>query len=109
MSSTSGLPDGVVRITPDGADCPPKTLGLYLHYSRQGTGYGIGAGYPVDLSQLPLPGGGSMSKNVSSWVNLTDSDAKLIGKGGPRTLRKGEKLEEPAEFNDTVTAVEWIL
>lgn len=101
------LPPGVVQITPDGAPCPPKTLGLYRHYNCQGTGYGIGAGFEVDLSQLPLPGGGSMSKNVSSWVNLTDSDAKLIGKG-ERILKAGEKLEEPAGYNDTVERIDWV-
>ncbi|MCJ1678763.1 hypothetical protein MTF65_15690 [Streptomyces sp. APSN-46.1] len=105
---SANLPGGVVQILPDGADCPPKTLGLYRHYNRQGTGYGIGAGYNVDLSQLPMPDGGSMSKNVSSWVNLTDSDAKLIGKG-VRILKAGAKLEEPAEYNDTVLRVEWDL
>lgn len=103
---TTQLPPGVVRITPDGAPCPPGTLGLYQHYNCQGTGYGIGAGYTVDLSQLPLPGGGSMSKNVSSWVNNTASDAELIGKG-TRTLKAGTKLEEPAEYNDTVEKVGW--
>ncbi|MFD7629377.1 hypothetical protein ACFV7Q_25690 [Streptomyces sp. NPDC059851] len=107
MSAAGKLPPGVVEIQPEGAPCPPKTLGLYRDYNCQGPGYGIGAGYPVDLSMLPLPNGGSMSKNVSSWVNLTDSNARLIGAGGPRTLKAGEKLEEPAHFNDTVTAVEW--
>ncbi|OEJ22318.1 hypothetical protein [Streptomyces subrutilus] len=75
------LPPGVVQILPEGAPCPPKTLALYRDYSCQGPGYGIGAGFNVDLTELPLPAGGSMSKNVSSWVNLTDGDAKLIGKG----------------------------
>ncbi|MBT2481835.1 hypothetical protein [Streptomyces sp. ISL-94] len=101
------LPGGVVRITPDGGQCPPKTLGLYRDINCQGPAYGIGAGYSVDLRQLPLPNGGSMFKNVSSWVNLTDSDAKLIGKG-ERILKAGEKLEESSGYNDTVERVEWV-
>lgn len=100
------LPPGVVQILPEGAPCPPKTLGLYRDYSCQGPGYGIGAGFNVDLTELPLPGG-SMFKNVSSWVNLTDSDVKLIGKG-ERILKAGEKLEEPAGYNDTVERVAWV-
>ncbi|MEU3777188.1 hypothetical protein AB0F11_29095 [Streptomyces sp. NPDC032472] len=104
---STNLPPGVVQILPEGASCPPKTLGLYRDYNCQGPGYGIGAGFNVDLSQLPLPGGGSMSKNVSSWVNLTDSDVKLIGKG-ERILKAGEKLEEPAGYNDTVERVAWV-
>lgn len=101
------LPPGVVQILPEGAPCPPGTLGLYRDYNCQGPGYGIGAGFNVDLSLLPLPGGGSMSKNVSSWVNLTASDAKLIGKD-VRILKAGAKLEEPADHNDTVERVEWV-
>ncbi|MCX4629340.1 MULTISPECIES: hypothetical protein [unclassified Streptomyces] len=103
----SQLPPGVVQILPEGSPCPPKTLGLYQHYSCQGPGYGIGAGFDVDLAQLPIPGGGSMSKNVSSWVNLTDSDVKLIGKG-ERILKAGEKLEEPSGYNDTVQRIAWV-
>ncbi|MEE1753543.1 hypothetical protein [Streptomyces sp. SP18CS02] len=110
MSTTSGLPNGVVVISPpEGAPCPPQTLGLWRHYNCGGEAYGIGAGHNVDLSRLPLPGGGSMARNVSSWVNLTDTDAKLISRSGTRILPAGEKLEEPKEHNDTVERVEWVL
>ncbi|MFE2143854.1 peptidase inhibitor family I36 protein [Streptomyces sp. NPDC059456] len=109
MSSTTGLPPGVVEITPEGSPCPPKTLGLWRHYNCGGEGYGIGAGFDVDLSLLPLHDGGSMTKNVSSWVNNTDSDAKLISKSGTRILRAGDKLEEPKQHNDTVEQVSWEL
>ncbi|MET9572834.1 peptidase inhibitor family I36 protein [Streptomyces virginiae] len=100
------LPAGVVAITPDGAECPPKTLGLYRDYNRKGPGYGIGAGYDVDLAQLPLPGGGNMAKNVSAWWNRTDSNAILIGRT-ERVLKAGERLEEPSDSNDTVVRVTW--
>lgn len=106
--STSRLPNGVVEIKPEGSPCPPKTLGLWRHYNCGGEGYGIGAGFEVDLSQLPISGG-NMSKNVSSWVNNTDSNAKLISKSGTRILRAGDKLEEPKEHNDTVERVAWEL
>ena len=99
------LPAGVVVI--EGSECPPGTLGLWKHYGRKGPAYGIGAGYMVALSELPADGG-SMTKNVSSWVNKTQSDAKLIGTKGTRTLKAGQSLEEPAEHNDTVERVEWV-
>ncbi|WP_331738035.1 peptidase inhibitor family I36 protein [Streptomyces sp. NBC_01276] len=112
MSANTGLPNGVVVVSPpEGSPCPPKTLGLWRHYNCGGEAYGIGAGHPVDLKLLPLPNGGSMHKNVSSWVNNTDSNAKLISKNGTltRILRAGDKLEEPKEHNDTVERVEWEL
>ncbi|MFG2880687.1 peptidase inhibitor family I36 protein [Streptomyces sp. NPDC048337] len=110
MSATAGLPPGVVVISPpEGSPCPEKTLGLWRHYNQGGEGYGIGAGHKVDLSLLPLPNGDSMSKNVSSWENRTDSNAKLISKNATRILKAGDKLEEPKEHNDTVERVEWEL
>nr|WP_246042250.1 hypothetical protein [Streptomyces globosus] len=106
--SAPTLPAGVVIISPpEGAPCPQMTLGLWRHYNRAGEAYGIGPGYKVDLGLLPLPGGDTMSKNVSSWFNNTDTDAKLISKKGTRILKAGEKLEEPAEHNDTVERIEW--
>ncbi|MFE3492743.1 hypothetical protein ACFXOS_06470 [Streptomyces sp. NPDC059175] len=99
------LPAGVVVI--EGSECPPATLGLWKHYGRKGPAYGIGAGYMVALSELPADGG-SMTRNVSSWVNLTQSDAKLISSKGTRVLKAGESLEEPAEHNDTAERIEWV-
>ncbi|WP_326756735.1 hypothetical protein OH738_01150 [Streptomyces hirsutus] len=99
------LPAGVVMI--EDSECPPATLGLWKHYGRKGPAYGIGAGYTVSLSELPADGG-SMTKNVSSWVNKTQSDAKLVSSKGTRILKAGESMEEPADHNDTVERVEWV-
>jgi Peptidase inhibitor family I36 len=72
------LPSGVVKLH-DGEPCPEKTLAVYRDIRYQGTAYGIGAGHEVELGSLPCPGGdggsATMSMNVSSWVNRTDSDA----------------------------------
>jgi hypothetical protein len=107
------LPPGVVKLA-DGEQCPMKTLCLYRDYGRTGPAYGIGAGYPVDLSKLPITGGvagrPSAANNVSSWVNNTAAKAKLINTELPkhtRTLRAGRSLEEVAVNNDTVDTVEW--
>ncbi|GAA2482931.1 hypothetical protein ACFW9F_26865 [Streptomyces sp. NPDC059506] len=100
------LPPGVVEIT--GSECPPGTLGMWRDYRRQGPAYGVGAGYDVDLSRLPV-GSSSMARNVSSWVNMTQSDAKLISRTKTRVLRAGESMEEPSQENDTVERIEWVM
>lgn len=100
------LPPGVVKLN-DGEPCPPVTLCLYRDYGRKGPAYGIGAGYDVELKDLPIPGG-SMAKNVSSWVNNTHGVAFLIAFGRPtRPLPPGQSLEEPPNFNDSVDVVAW--
>jgi hypothetical protein len=108
------LPPGVVKLG-DGEQCPPKTLCLYRDYGRGGPAYGIGAGYPVDLTKLPIVGGvagrPSAANNISSWVNNTASKAKLINVDTPgliRTLKAGRALEEPTVTNDTVDTVDWV-
>jgi hypothetical protein len=105
MTTQTKLPPGVVEIT--GSECPPMTLGLWKHYGHTGPAYGIGPDYTVELSRLPADGG-SMSRHVSSWVNNTDRDAQLIGTKGTRTLKAGQRLEEPTEYNDTVERIAWV-
>lgn len=104
------LPPGVVKI--DEGSCPPGTLCVWRDVNRKGPGYGIGAGYNVDLSQLPIEGGvggtNTMAKNASSWHNRTESTAKLIGID-TRELNPDDSIEEDAQHNDTVEEVEWKL
>lgn len=110
----AALPPGVVRLE-DGENCPSATLCLYRDTGRRGPAYGIGAGYDVDLKELPITGGvgGSTSaaNNVSSWVNNTASIAQLIDVDTEpptaRTLGAGQPLEESATTNDTVDKVRW--
>ncbi|MEV0668295.1 peptidase inhibitor family I36 protein [Actinomadura luteofluorescens] len=101
------LPPGVIKLN-DAEGCPPVTLCLYQHYKRQGPAYGIGAGYRVDLNDLPM-GNGTAADNVSSWVNNTHSVAVLIdaNEGKARPLYPGRPLEEPPSDNDTVDLVDW--
>ncbi|MGW2307736.1 peptidase inhibitor family I36 protein [Actinomadura luteofluorescens] len=101
------LPPGVVKLN-DAEGCPPATLCLYQHYNRRGPAYGIGAGYRVDLTDLPM-GDGTAADNVSSWVNNTHSMAVLIdaNEGKARPLYAGQPLEEPPSDNDTVDLVDW--
>lgn len=80
----------------EGSECPPGTLGLWKHYGRKGPAYGIGAGYTVALSELPGDGG-SMTKNVSSWVSQTQSDAKLIGPCSGGRQPCGDDVDQRAE------------
>lgn len=105
------LPPGVVALG-DGEPCPPGTLCLYRDYGRQGPAYGIGAGYSVDLRELPMAGrGGTAADNVSSWVNNTGSPALLVDESGGgrfRPLFPGQELEEPLELNDSVDRVHWL-
>ncbi|MFG2908638.1 hypothetical protein ACGF13_26665 [Kitasatospora sp. NPDC048286] len=104
------LPPGVVKLT-DGETAPPKTLAIYRDSNRKGPAYGIGAGFAVNLSDLPMDGHNgtkSASKNISSWVNNTDSDAVLIDDTGKRTLQANSTLEESSATNDSVTRVEWV-
>ncbi|GAB2783194.1 peptidase inhibitor family I36 protein [Streptomyces daliensis] len=103
------LPPGVVKLN-DGEPCPSATLCLYRDYGNQGPAYGIGAGYNVDLKQLPMEGGNgsSAANNVSSWVNNTGSVGLLIDEDGPtRPLFPSQQLQEPPQFNDTVDLVAW--
>ncbi|MBD0672632.1 hypothetical protein [Streptomyces sp. CBMA156] len=105
----ASLPPGVVKLN-DGEPAPEKTLTLYRDYGHKGPAYGIGAGYSVNLDDLPMKGtNGSTtaSKNISSWVNTTDSDAVLIDDKDKRTLKSGDSLEEPAKKNDSVTSIAW--
>ncbi|WP_141578550.1 peptidase inhibitor family I36 protein [Actinomadura sp. WMMA1423] len=106
-SAAADLPPGVVQLN-DGEDCPPVTLCLYRDYGRQGPAYGIGAGYKVDLKQLPM-GDGTAANNVSSWVNHARTVAVLIDadEGRARPLFPGQPLEEPEATNDTVDLVDW--
>ncbi|SEG67271.1 hypothetical protein SAMN04489712_108270 [Thermomonospora echinospora] len=101
------LPAGVVKLN-DGEGCPSMTLCLYRDYDRRGPAYGIGAGYTVDLSQLPM-GSGTAANNISSWVNMTRYTAALIDrdKNRIRLLLPGESLEEPMSSNDSVDEVSW--
>ncbi|MGI5204483.1 peptidase inhibitor family I36 protein [Spirillospora sp. CA-108201] len=100
------LPPGVIKLE-DAEGCPPATLCLYQHYKRQGPAYGIGAGYKVDLNDLPM-GDGTAANNVSSWVNNTHSVAVLIDSDDKtRPLYPGQPLEEPQTDNDTVDLVDW--
>ncbi len=107
----TALPPGVVQLN-DGEPCPPATLCLYRDYGNKGPAYGIGAGYPVDLSLLPMNGGvnGPTAANeASAWVNntaaspvLVDMDAQQV-----RPLFPGQSLLEPPATNDTVDVVAW--
>ncbi|HEX5496677.1 MAG TPA: peptidase inhibitor family I36 protein [Mycobacteriales bacterium] len=105
------LPPGVIRLN-DGERCPSGTLCLYRDYGHRGPAYGIGAGYPVNLYDLPMPGGAgsaSAGNTVSSWVNNTESFAILvdIDTDAVRPLLPGQRLEEPPFLNDTVDEVRW--
>ena len=105
----AALPPGVVQLG-DGEPCPPATLCLYRDYGNTGPAYGIGAGYNVNLNDLPMSGGaaGTAADNVSSWVNNTGSVGLLIDEDGPsRPLFPGQQLQEPPEYNDTVDLVVW--
>ncbi|MFI0372240.1 peptidase inhibitor family I36 protein [Actinomadura sp. 1N219] len=101
------LPPGVIKLN-DSERCPMATLCLYQHYNRRGPAYGIGAGYQVDLRELPM-NGGTAANNVSSWVNNTDTLAVLIDEdtGTARPLFPRQQLEEPPPYNDTVDQVDW--
>ncbi|MFF9569118.1 peptidase inhibitor family I36 protein [Streptomyces sp. NPDC014685] len=106
------LPPGVVALN-DGEPCPPATLCLYRDYNNRGPAYGIGAGYDVDLRDLPMQGGvhGPTAANeVSSWVNNTHDLATLADLEGHqlRPLFPGQSLQEPATENDTVDFVHWV-
>ncbi|MGW7514844.1 peptidase inhibitor family I36 protein [Streptomyces sp. NPDC054796] len=105
----AALPPGVVQLG-DSEPCPPATLCLYRDYGNKGPAYGIGAGYNVDLKQLPMAGGSSSTaaNNVSSWVNNTGAVGILVDEDGPtRPLFPSQQLQEPPQFNDTVDLVAW--
>jgi hypothetical protein len=104
----AALPPGVIQLQ-DSEPCPPATLCLYRDYNFQGPAYGIGAGYEVDLRNLPMPGG-TAENNVSSWVNNTSSLVVLIDVDSEqaRPLEPGHRLQEPPQYNDTVDIVSWI-
>ncbi|GAB3989676.1 hypothetical protein GCM10029978_115420 [Actinoallomurus acanthiterrae] len=112
-AQAASVPPGVVQLH-DGATCPPAMLCLYRDYGRQGPAYGIGAGFHINLRQLPMAagvGGTTAANNVSSWVNNTRDLAVLIDldRRTTRHLRPGQSLEEPPETNDTVDAVAWLV
>lgn len=104
------LPPGVIKLQ-DGEPCPPATLCLYRDYGNAGPAYGIGAGFNVDLRNLPMLGSGgpTAANNVSSWVNHTASSAVLVDIESQqlRPLSPGQELQEPPLSNDTVDAVGW--
>ncbi|MFD7868611.1 peptidase inhibitor family I36 protein [Streptomyces sp. NPDC059783] len=103
----AALPPGVVPLN-DSEPCPSATLCLYRDYGNRGPAYGIGAGYNVNLRDLPMAGGGTAADNVSSWVNNTDSVALLLDENGPaRPVFPGQHLQEPPELNDSVDLVVW--
>ncbi|MEV4001697.1 peptidase inhibitor family I36 protein [Actinomadura sp. NPDC049753] len=106
-TAQADLPPGVVKLN-DAEGCPPVTLCLYRDYNRQGPAYGIGAGYRVDLKDLPM-GDDTAANNVSSWVNNAHGLAVLIDEanGKARPLYPGQPLEEPPSDNDTVDLVDW--
>ncbi|MET9658930.1 peptidase inhibitor family I36 protein [Streptomyces sp. NPDC006510] len=111
-SAAGHLPPGVVQLL-DGEPCPPATLCLYRDYGNQGPAYGIGAGYHVDLRDLPMSGGvnGPTAANeASSWVNNTDHLALLVDmdKAAIRLLFPHQFLQEPPQTNDTVDMVHWV-
>ncbi len=100
------LPLGTVPVT--SGSCVPKTLCMWQKPNRQGVGYGVGAGYDLDLAQLPVNEDNTMRKNVSSWHNGTDGDAELVAENGSiRTLPAGMSLEEPTEHDKTVVKIRW--
>ncbi|MGW0733118.1 peptidase inhibitor family I36 protein [Streptomyces sp. NPDC002851] len=106
----AALPPGVIQLH-DGEPCPPATLCLYRDYGNQGPAYGIGAGYDVNLNDLPMGGGNgyTAANNVSSWVNNTESPALLIDDDGQtvRPLHPHQWLQEPPPYNDSVDLVVW--
>lgn len=112
VTPQAAAPPGVVKLA-DSEACPPATLCLYRDYRRRGPAYGIGAGYIINLSKLPLAGGqggnNTAADNISSWVNNTASAARLTDTetGVTRTLNAGGSLEEPSANNDTVDVVSW--
>ncbi|MEV8453859.1 peptidase inhibitor family I36 protein [Streptomyces sp. NPDC052095] len=105
------LPPGVVKLQ-DSEPCPPATLCLYRDYNNRGPAYGVGAGYPVDLRELPMSGGvhgPSAANEISSWVNHTGHLALLIDTDSDtiRPLFPHQSLQEPPQTNDTVDIVGW--
>lgn len=104
------LPPGVIKLN-DSEPCPIGTLCLYRDYNFSGPAYGIGAGYEVDLRELPMEGapGGSAADNVSSWVNYTGTPAFLYDNdmGLTRPLFLNQRLQEQPNTNDTVDRVFW--
>ncbi|GAA2415049.1 hypothetical protein GCM10010433_12570 [Streptomyces pulveraceus] len=110
-NAAAPLPPGVIKLQ-DGEPCPPATLCLYRDYNNRGPAYGIGAGYHVDLRDLPMSGGvhGPTAANeVSSWVNNTLDVAVLIDidTETARPLYPLQSLQEPPRTNDTVDVVRW--
>lgn len=106
------LPPGVIALI-DGEQCPPATLCAYRAYNFKDNTYGIGAGYHVELSDLPATaqgaGGPNMANNVSSWINNTAYPAFLIDTDRHfiREMPAGESMQEPLQYNDTVDVVAW--
>ncbi|MBG0822921.1 peptidase inhibitor family I36 protein [Planomonospora sp. ID91781] len=107
--SADALPAGVVKLS-DGETCPTATLCLYRDYGRSGPAYGIGAGYTVDLSELPM-GVRTAADNISSWVNQTQHTAVLVDRDNSRTrpLASSQSMEEPMGSNDSVDEISWQL
>ncbi|MES9504937.1 peptidase inhibitor family I36 protein [Streptomyces sp. NPDC000609] len=110
-AAVAPLPPGVIKLQ-DSEPCPPATLCLYRDYNNRGPAYGIGAGYHVDLRDLPMSGGvhGPTAANeVSSWVNNTRDIAVLIDidTETARPLYPFQSLQEPPRTNDTVDVVRW--
>ncbi|MFE6663287.1 peptidase inhibitor family I36 protein [Streptomyces sp. NPDC057697] len=105
------LPPGVVKLQ-DNEACPPATLCLYRDYNNRGPAYGVGAGYDVNLHELPMSGGvhgSSAADEVSSWVNNTSHLAILIDRDKDefRPLYPHSSLQEPPQTNDTVDFIAW--
>jgi hypothetical protein len=107
--SADALPAGVIKLS-DGETCPTATLCLYRDYGRSGPAYGIGAGYTVDLSELPM-GVRTAANNISSWANQTQHTAVLVDHDDSRTrpLTSGQSMEEPMGNNDSVDEISWQL
>ncbi|PRX97664.1 peptidase inhibitor family I36 protein [Allonocardiopsis opalescens] len=111
QAAASPLPPGVIRLN-DGEPCPFASLCLYRDYNFSGPAYAVGAGYNVNLYELPMPGGvhgPSAANEVSSWVNRTGYLAVLIDVDDDvsRPLPANRTLQEPPPNNDTVDLVRW--
>ncbi|MFF3438923.1 peptidase inhibitor family I36 protein [Streptosporangium sp. NPDC002721] len=103
-------PPRVVQLD-DNVECAFNSLCLYRDYGFSGPGYSVPAGYPTDLSEVPMPGTptSTAANNVSSWINNTGYSVRLIDHSGTdRILPPYHSLEESLETNDTVDAVDWL-
>ncbi|SFY10687.1 peptidase inhibitor family I36 protein [Streptomyces atratus] len=110
-ADASHLPPGVIKLQ-DSEPCPSATLCLYRDYNNRGPAYGVGAGYDVNLYDLPMSGGvngPSAADEASSWVNNASHLAILIDRDNDqfRPLFPHQSLQEPPATNDSVDFIAW--